>query len=99
MSPIVTPASALMRRTEAPSCPNLRRHASVAATSASRRAAGGSRRNFGSEGGLDRLTGRYAQESQPTLDVFLVEICTGQMAIANIGIAGVQHAPVVEQQY
>src|SRR5450631_91843 len=92
MSPIETPASALMRRTETPSCPNLRRQASVAATSSSRRASGGSRRNFGSGDGLDRFTGPAAQEAQPAVDVFLVEVDAGQAPVTRVAVARVQHA-------
>src|SRR5579871_5761840 len=99
MSPIETPASALMRRTETPSCPSLFKHASVAVTSSSRRASGASRRNFGSAAVLDRFTGPGAQEAKPAVDVFLVEVHAGQAAVAGVGVARVQHAPVVEQQH
>src|SRR5215469_2241637 len=99
MSPIETPASALIRRTETPSWPNFLRHASVAAISASRRASGGSRRNLGSADALDRLTGLGPQRSQPTLDVFLVQINAGETSVASVGIARVQNTPVVEQQH
>src|ERR1700723_3337687 len=41
-----TPAAALIRRTETPSCPYCLRQRNVASTSASRRTAGVARRNF-----------------------------------------------------
>src|SRR5215469_15441751 len=99
MSPIDTPASALMRRTETPSWPNFFRHASVAAISSSRRASGDSRRNLGSPDVLDRLTGPGAKKSQPTLHVFLVQINARETSIAGVGVARVQNTPVVEQQH
>jgi|SRR6516225_7082732 len=99
MSPIETPASALIRRTDTPSWPNFFRQASVAAISASRRASGGSRRNLGSADALDRLTGPGPQKSQPTLNVFLVQINAGETSVACVGVARVQNTPVVEQQH
>src|SRR5215469_11363232 len=99
MSPIETPASALMRRTDTPSWPNFFRHASVAAISSSRRASGGSRRNLGSTDVLDRLTSLGPEKSQPTLYVFLVQIDAGETAVAGVGVARVQNTPVVEQQH
>ena len=99
MSPIETPASALIRRTETPSWPNFFRQPSVAAISSSRRASGGSRRNLGSTDALDRLTGLGPQKSQPALDVFPVEINTGETPVAGVGIARVQYTPVIEQQH
>src|ERR1700730_6428845 len=42
-----TPAAALIRRTDTPSCPNCLRQLKVASTSASRRTAGVARWNFG----------------------------------------------------
>src|SRR5215469_18522236 len=98
MSPIETPASALIRRTETPPCPNFCRQASVAAISASRRASGGSRRNLGSADELDCLTGLGPKKSQPTLNVFLVQINAGETPVAGVGVARVQNSPVVEQQ-
>src|SRR6185437_10259191 len=50
MRPADTPASEAMRLAEAPSCPYLRRHASVASIKASRRTVGGARRNLGACG-------------------------------------------------
>src|SRR5215472_8115271 len=99
MSPIETLASALIRRTETPSCPNFLRHASVAATSSSRRESGDSRRNLGSADALDRLTGLGPQKSQPTLHVFLVQINPGKTSVAGVGVACMQNTPVVEQQH
>src|SRR4029077_885775 len=99
MSPIVTPASALIRRTESPAWPNLFRHASVAATSSSRRASGASRRNLGSIDASDGFTGPRPQKPQPTLDVLPVQIHSGETSIAGVGVARVQNAPIVEQQH
>src|SRR5262249_49094652 len=99
MRPIDTPASALILRTETPSWPYFARQASVALTSSSRRASGGSRRDLGSADALDRFTGARAQEPEPAVNIFLIEIDTGEPAVAGVGVARVQHAPVVEQEH
>src|ERR1700733_15062407 len=50
ISPIETPAAALIRRTETPSWPYFFKQRRVASTRASRRTAGVARRNFGTRG-------------------------------------------------